>query len=79
VLTLTTAAGAPVAANTGWSTAPNPAEIAAATTEVGAFPLAASAADAALVVTLAPGNYTAQLTGAGGTSGIALLEVYELP
>jgi hypothetical protein len=79
VLTLTTAAGTPVAANTGWSTAPNPAEIAAATTEVGAFPLAAAAADAALVVTLAPGNYTAQLAGAGGTSGIALLEVYELP
>ena len=79
VLTLTTATGTPVAANTGWTTAANATEIAAAATQVGAFPLGPTAADAALVVTLAPGNYTAQLTGANSTSGIALLEVYELP
>lgn len=79
VLTLTTAAGAPVATNNGWTAAANAAEIAAAATQVGAFPLGPTAADAALVVTLAPGNYTAQLTGANSTSGIALLEVYELP
>ena len=35
--------------------------------------------DAALLLTLAPGNYTALLSGTGDTSGIALLEVYEVP
>jgi hypothetical protein len=31
------------------------------------------------VVTLAPGNYTAQVTGPGTATGVALIEVYELP
>ena len=29
--------------------------------------------------TLAPGNYTAQVTGVNGTTGVALVEVYEVP
>jgi hypothetical protein len=33
--------------------------------------------DAALLITLAPGIYTAQVTGAGGTTGVALVEVYD--
>ncbi len=45
----------------------------------GAFPLAAGSADAALLVTLAPGTYTAIVSGAGNASGIALLEIYEVP
>jgi hypothetical protein len=28
---------------------------------------------------LPPGNYTAQIVGADGTGGVALVEVYELP
>jgi hypothetical protein len=35
--------------------------------------------DSAMVVTLAPGNYTAQVSGVGGAQGVALIEVYELP
>lgn len=35
--------------------------------------------DAALVATLAPGAYTAVVSGVGGTTGIALAEVYEIP
>lgn len=35
--------------------------------------------DAALVVNLAPGSYTAQASGVGATTGIALLEVYDVP
>jgi hypothetical protein len=79
VLTLTTATGAPIATNTRWNNAPNAAEIATAATQVGAFPLPANSADAVLLMALTPGTYTAQLTGAAGTSGIALLEIYELP
>jgi uncharacterized protein (DUF1800 family) len=45
---------------------------------VGAFALGAGAKDAALVATLAPGSYTAQVTGIAGASGVALVEVYEV-
>jgi uncharacterized protein (DUF1800 family) len=45
---------------------------------VGAFALNAGARDAALVITLSPGSYTAQVSGIGGASGIALVEVYEV-
>jgi hypothetical protein len=31
-----------------------------------------------ILVTLAPGNYTAQVTGSG-SGGVALVEVYEVP
>ena len=56
----------------------------AATTEsvaaqVGAFPLPAGSKDAALVVTLPPGVYTVQASGADSGTGTALLEVYEMP
>ena len=47
--------------------------------QVGAFPLPATSKDAALLVTLQPGSYTAQVSGVGGTTGVALIEVYELP
>ena len=46
---------------------------------LGAFPLDAGSKDAALVITLPPGGYTAQLSGVGGTTGEGLIEVYELP
>ena len=35
--------------------------------------------EAALLATLAPGNYTAVVRGAGSTTGVALVEVYDLP
>jgi len=35
--------------------------------------------DAALVVTLNPGGYTVRVTGKNGTTGVALVEIYELP
>ncbi len=72
-----------VAQNSNWSTSPNAAAITLASAEAGAFPLAPAAAnasaDAALLLNLAPGNYTVQVTGADGSTGVALLEVYELP
>lgn len=46
---------------------------------VGAFALSTASRDAAIVVTLPPGNYTAQVSGGGGTTGVALVEVYEVP
>ena len=69
----------PVAANAGWTNAPNAAQIAAAAGRVGAFAFSTSSADSALLVTLAPGGYTAQVSGVGSATGVALVEVYELP
>ncbi len=34
--------------------------------------------ESALVETLSPGNYTATVRGAGGTTGVAVVEVYAL-
>lgn len=46
-------------------------------TAVGAFNLpSATSKDAAILVTLEPGGYTAQISGPTGHTGIALLEVY---
>ena len=50
---------------------------AATASAVGAFALQANSSDAATVVTLAPGTYTASVTSAGGNSGTALLEAYQ--
>jgi uncharacterized protein (DUF1800 family) len=61
------------ATNDNWNAAD-----AATFSAVGAFNLVAGSKDSAIVATLAPGNYTAQVTGAGGTTGLALVEVYEV-
>ncbi|MBL9201765.1 MAG: immunoglobulin domain-containing protein [Opitutaceae bacterium] len=62
--------------NDDWGGAP---AIAGAFSSVGAFQLPNGSRDSALVLTLPPGSYTAQVAGAGNTSGIALVEVYEVP
>ena len=78
-LSLFSAAGAVLAQNAGWSTSADAASIVDAAARVGAFVFGATSADAALLINLSPGAYTAQVTGAAGATGTALLEVYELP
>lgn len=68
-----------IAENTGWNTALNASAVAAATTACGLTAFPADSADSAILVTLAPGAYTALLSGAGDTSGVAVIEVYEVP
>ena len=78
-----------IATNVGWGNAPaaGPSTIAAdlqpATSaifsSVYAFALPSGSADSALVATLPPGAYTAQVSGVGGTTGVALMEVYDVP
>ena len=48
-------------------------------TSVGAFGFVAGAKDAALMVSLPPGGYTVTVSGADGGTGLAIVEVYELP
>lgn len=66
-----------VAQNANWTTSADRDAITAGSSQSGAFAL--SAGDSALIATIAPGNYTVLVTGVGATSGIALVEVYELP
>lgn len=63
-----------VATNDDW-----PADLADEMASVFAFAYAAGSKDAAVVVTLPPGQYTVVVRGASGETGVALVEVYALP
>jgi uncharacterized protein (DUF1800 family) len=65
--------GVLVLANDNWS-----ADDLATMNSVGAFPLNNGSADSALVATLSPGVYTAQVSGVNNTSGVAILEIYDV-
>jgi len=66
-----------LAANDNWG---GSAQLAALGDSVGAFQLPnKDSKDSILVATLAPGLYSAQVTGVGNTTGVALVEIYELP
>jgi len=70
----------PLLENDNWdSSAADAVAISAATVRSGTFALPAGAKDAAALVTLSPGAYTAQVSGAGGSVGVALIEIYEVP
>ncbi len=91
VLTLYDSGGNVISSDEGWENPVSPAtgpwagvaSPANAThsvfTSVSAFDLPDGSADSAMVVSLPPGAYTAQVTGAGGSSGVTLAEIYELP
>ncbi len=69
-----------VAQNSGWGTSADATLIATVATQVGAFPLVSGSGDSAVILNLAPGSYTAQVNPIGvPTSGVAIIEVYELP
>jgi hypothetical protein len=67
--------------NDNWSAvATEAAAVASAARDTGAFTLVNASKDAALILTLAPGAYTAQVSASDGiSSGAALVEIYELP
>jgi glucose/arabinose dehydrogenase len=70
-LELVNASGTVLASNDNWRSAQE-AEI----SESGLAP--SNDAESAIIRTLSPGNYTGVVRGAGGTSGVALVEVYRL-
>jgi uncharacterized delta-60 repeat protein len=88
ILTLFNSQAAIIARNDDWQTpvtvnasypGATAAAIASAAASSGAFPFPAGAKDSAMIVTLAPGNYTVQVAGVNNATGIALVEIYELP
>ena len=65
-----------IASNDNWG---GDASLTALGTAVGAFAVSDPASkDAMLLITLAPGSYTAQVSGVAGSAGNALVEVYEV-
>jgi hypothetical protein len=79
ILQLFDSSGNLVASNTGWGSNANAAQIVSASKAVGAFALQGGSADSVLLITLQPGAYTINVTGAAGTSGVALAESYLVP
>jgi hypothetical protein len=75
-LELFSSAAVKITENDNWG---GTAALANAFSTVGAFALPAASRDAVLLVTLAPGSYTAQASGVSSTTGVALVEVYEVP
>lgn len=63
-----------VATNDNWSPSLQPSF-----DLTGAFSISNLSLDAAIVLTLPPGQYTAQVSGADGGTGQAIVEIYELP
>lgn len=66
--------GTTIASNDNWG---GSWALASAFAQSGAFALDASSKDAVVVATLNPGAYTAQVSGVGGTSGVAMIELYD--
>ncbi len=65
-----------VQSNDDWSGLP---ALTAAFAQAGAFALpSATSKDAAVLITLPPGSYTAQVSGVNATTGVALIEIYEI-
>ncbi len=82
-MTISTSTGTVVATNDNWgtavgSTAASATTLAAAFTQAGAFLLTAGTKDAAVLADFAPGSYTVQVSGVGNTTGVALVEVYDV-
>jgi hypothetical protein len=77
VLTITNSAGQVVARNDDWEVGDNPATVSAAASRLGAFAFKAGSRDAAVLASLPPGNYTAIVSGANNTTGVALVEAYD--
>jgi hypothetical protein len=62
-----------IANNDDWGSAANAAAIAAGNFKP------ANALESAILISLEPGAYTAIVTGAGGATGVGLVEVYSQP
>jgi hypothetical protein len=70
-------AAAKIGENDNWA---GTAALKTAFSSVAAFAFSAdNSADAALVATLQPGSYTVQVSGVNAATGVALVELYELP
>jgi hypothetical protein len=70
--------GQTIRTNDDWASGDDAGVIAQAATSAGAFPLGNGSKDAAMIVMLAPGAYTVQLSGVNNTTGVGIVEVYDV-
>ena len=68
--------GVIITLNDNWSDAGNADQTAALAANIGAFALPVGSADAAVSLALSPGSYTVHVSGAEGTAGSVLVEIY---
>ncbi len=66
-----------IAENNHWYSGGNGDAIASVAKAVGAFPLDQASKDSALLATLQPGAYSAQVSSADGVPSLAMVEVYD--
>ncbi len=71
-LDLYSSSGAVISKNTGWDSG-----LSSTFSQVGAFPFATGSTDTAVLVNLAPGNYTIHVYDPTGIGGVVLSEVYD--
>lgn len=76
-LTIHNSSGAVIYSNTGWGT--NPVLLKAAASAYAQPILQPDSADSEVLLTLPPGGYTAEVSGADGGTGLALCAIYQLP
>ena len=86
IIKVVDSSGATIATNDNWGDtsltngrAVTADEVELAAGASGAFALATGSKDAALIITLVPGSYTIQVSGANNTTGLALVEAYDVP
>lgn len=72
------AAGVSMGTNDNWGSATNAADVKATMAVLGAFGLEDTSLDAAIMVKLPKGVYTAEVKGVSGSTGRAIIEVYTL-
>jgi probable HAF family extracellular repeat protein len=68
----------PIANNNDWSEFPATENLKASQIRSGAFSLLPNSKDAAIVLTLWPGNYTLHATSMDGTAGVVLIEAFDV-
>jgi sugar lactone lactonase YvrE len=81
VLTIFDSSGTPIATNTSWGSIPSAINTAEAAVSAGAFLLNRPTSgewDSALLLSLPPGAYTAQVSGLDGLLGVALAEIFQV-
>lgn len=66
-----------IADNDNWESA-SAAALSAASTRAGAFAFSSGSRDSAVIVDLPPGSYSVQVRGAANTTGLALVELYDI-
>jgi len=65
--------------NFSWGDGNDPGLVSLASSASGAFAYTSNSADSAILIVLSPGTYTVELSSASTSTGVGLVEIYEVP